>query len=77
MTMLFGGLRVVTSLYMTEPKEMRVTLPAGGGWMKHVLRTVQVPRRDALKMGEQIVIHPALLPELHALAALTREDGGR
>lgn len=62
--MIFGGVPVITSLWMTEPKEMRVTLPAGGGWMKHVLRTVQVPRRDGMMVGGNLVVHPAMLPEL-------------
>jgi len=68
--MTIGGLKVVTSLYYTEPKQMRVSIPCGrSGWTKHVLRTVQVPRADATRMGDTIIIHPALLPELRRLAS--------
>lgn len=74
--MLLNGMPVVTSLYMTEPKEMKVWLPAGGGWIKHVMRTVQVPRRDAMVVGKNIVIHPAMLPELRKLAALSGSEKG-
>lgn len=62
------GLRVVESLAMTEPKNVRGWYPCGGGWLKHVERTIQVPRRDTLIAGDVLYIHPAMMPELRKRA---------
>jgi hypothetical protein len=59
------GMPVITSEYMTEPKEMMVWEPCGrSGWKKHVLRTVHVPRRDVMVVGGTMIVHPAVLPGL-------------
>lgn len=65
--LLRSGMPVVTSLYMTESQEVMVWEPCGrSGWKQQVRRVVQVPRRDALVVGGEIIIHPAMLPALRA-----------
>jgi hypothetical protein len=67
--MTMNGIPVITSLYMTEPKLLKVAEAAGRtGWVKHVQRMVDVPRRDGLMVDGKLIVHPALLPALRALS---------
>ena len=67
--MIFNGLRVRTNLWLTDPKEMMVWEPAGGGWMKHVLRVVQVPSDRAVMVGDIMYVHPARLEQMRKALA--------
>lgn len=63
--MTFQGMPVITSLHMTESKELMVWEPCGrSGWKKHVRRTVQVPRRDVLLVNGKWLMHPAVAADL-------------
>jgi hypothetical protein len=67
--MMFAGVKVVTSLWMTESRtitekrtirERLFTRP----WrplQKTKTRTIQVPREDSIMMDGTIVMHPATL----------------
>lgn len=74
---LFRGMPVVTSLFLTEagePIEVRRTWRERflsrpwRPWKRTKAVIPQVPRRDALVMGGQILVHPAMLSELRRIA---------
>lgn len=71
------GLRVVESLHMTRDVEdwSRVRSPSRAkrrlryGHPQNI-RLIKVPRMDAMRFGDQIVMHPEAAKELRRRAAL-------